>query len=77
MPQARVVIEFSPVEFFTYSSGELDDALLSSGFDQWGEQPPRPGRLQRRLQARRWYSRHGLGSGGGHRRASIPTRPST
>jgi hypothetical protein len=32
---ARVVIEFDPVEFFTYSSAELDDAVLSSGFDGW------------------------------------------
>ena len=33
---ARVVIEFNPVEFFTYSSAELDDAGLSNGFDRWG-----------------------------------------
>jgi hypothetical protein len=32
---ARVVIEFTPVEFFTYSSAELDDAMQSSGIDGW------------------------------------------
>lgn len=39
---ARVVIEFTPVEFITYSSAELDDAVLSSGFDQWGRRSPGP-----------------------------------
>ena len=37
---ARVVIEFDPVEFFTYSSAELDDAVLSSGFDGWERRGP-------------------------------------
>lgn len=37
---ARVVIEFSPVEVFTYSSSEMDDALESSGFDQWSKRGP-------------------------------------
>lgn len=37
---ARVVIEFSPVETFTYSAVEMDDAILSSGFDQWGRRGP-------------------------------------
>jgi hypothetical protein len=32
---ARVVIEFTPVDFFTYSSAELDDAMASSGIDGW------------------------------------------
>jgi len=35
-----VVIEFDPVEFFTYSSAELDDAVLSSGFAGWGRRSP-------------------------------------
>jgi hypothetical protein len=38
---ARVVIEFSPVEVFTYSAVEMDDAIRSSGFDQW-ESAARP-----------------------------------
>jgi hypothetical protein len=33
----ELVREFSPVELFTYSSGELDDAMESSGFDQWAK----------------------------------------
>jgi len=37
---ARVVIEFDPVEFFTYSSAELDDAMLSSGIDGWERRGP-------------------------------------
>ena len=37
---ARVVIEFSPVEVFTYSAVEMDDAIRSSGFDQWGKHGP-------------------------------------
>ena len=37
---ARVVIEFTPVEFITYSSAALDDAVRSSGFDQWGRRGP-------------------------------------
>jgi hypothetical protein len=37
---ARVVIEFSPVETFTYSAVEMDDAIASSGFDQWGRRGP-------------------------------------
>jgi hypothetical protein len=37
---ARVVIEFNPVEFFTYSSAELDDAMLSSGIDGWDRRSP-------------------------------------
>jgi hypothetical protein len=32
---ARVVIEFSAVEVFTYSAVEMDDAIRSIGFDQW------------------------------------------
>jgi hypothetical protein len=35
-----VVIEFSPVETFTYSAVEMDDAILASGFDQWGRRDP-------------------------------------
>ena len=34
---ARVVIEFDPVEFFTYSTYELGRAVVSSGFDRWGD----------------------------------------
>jgi hypothetical protein len=37
---ARVVIEFTPFEFFTYSSAELDDAVLSSGFNGWDRRNP-------------------------------------
>jgi hypothetical protein len=37
---ARVVIEFSPVEVFTYSAVEMDDAIRSSGFDLWGKRGP-------------------------------------
>jgi len=40
---ARVVIEFSPVEYFTYSAVEMDDAIRSSGFDQWGKRGPASG----------------------------------
>jgi hypothetical protein len=32
---ARVVIEFDPLEFFTYSSHELSQAVVASGFDRW------------------------------------------
>lgn len=32
---ARVVIEFTPIEFITYSSSELDKAVVGSGFDGW------------------------------------------
>ncbi len=38
---ARVVIEFDPVEFITYSSAELDDAMESSGIDSWAKRSPR------------------------------------
>jgi len=38
---ARVVIEFDPVEFITYSSAELDDAMESSGIDAWSRRAPR------------------------------------
>jgi hypothetical protein len=37
---ARVVIEFSPVEVFTYNAAEMDDAIRSSEFDQWGKRGP-------------------------------------
>jgi hypothetical protein len=37
---ARVVIEFSPVEVFTYNAVEMDDAIRSSGFEQWGKRGP-------------------------------------
>lgn len=38
---ARVVIEFTPVDMFTYSSSELGKAVVSSGFDTWtrGREP--------------------------------------
>jgi hypothetical protein len=63
---ARVVIEFTPVEFITYSSAELDDAILSSGFDQWGR------RSQDAYSAP--ISSEVAGDSGA---ASIPTQPST
>lgn len=37
---ARVVIEFTPVEFLTYSSAALGRAVLASGFGQWGRRAP-------------------------------------
>jgi hypothetical protein len=40
---ARVVIEFSPVEFFTYSAVEMDEAIRSSGFDQRQKRGPASG----------------------------------
>jgi hypothetical protein len=32
---ARVVIEFDPVDFFTYNSEALSRAVASSGYDRW------------------------------------------
>jgi hypothetical protein len=38
---ARVVIEFTPEEFITYSSQALDGAMESSGVDGWKRRGPR------------------------------------
>jgi hypothetical protein len=37
---ARVVIEFTPVTFFTYSSTALSKAVTASGFDGWERRSP-------------------------------------
>jgi hypothetical protein len=39
----RIVVEFEPVEFFTYDSGRLADAVAASGYTGWGSRGPRPG----------------------------------
>lgn len=35
---ARVVIEFEPVDVFTYNSQKLREAVVASGFDNWAGQ---------------------------------------